>query len=452
MKSLGPKLMQLHVDYDPNSVQISKLNPENGGAESPTGLNPPAESQPNENDQSSPPANQSGGLIRPVWSTGFAWLGMPAISGLLQEAQDSPPQEPQSTKPGEQPAAADERTEAQENAPQETPRAQDQTETAPAETQESQPAQQEPPDANANQPQTPEQPALTADDQFVAKVQLTFAQPISRGSLINLLIAAAERTNQVTLEKPDILLSAPGVELDELSAKSKIWDVTLNIGREGDAKLVLDSLQADYNGQPYFPTISGVGGQIAAQTQWRAVAAIIASLLGLIVYVWVRFQNIAFGFGAVVSLIHDVLVALGAVALSYWLAGILGFAQVETVRISLPIIAAFLTLIGYSINDTIVVFDRIREVRGKRPELTAEMINISVSQTLARTILTTFLTLLAVIVLYLFGGESIHGFAYALLIGMIAGVYSTIFIASPVALWLMNRAMEKRAAQKAANK
>jgi SecD/SecF fusion protein len=229
---------------------------------------------------------------------------------------------------------------------------------------------------------------------------------------------------------------------------SNVWSVAINIGRESDAKLVLDALQADYNGKPYFPTISGVGGQIAAQTQWRALAAIIASLIGIVMYVWIRFQNVAFGFGAVVALIHDVLVALAAIAVSYWLAPFFGFAQVETFRISLPIIAAFLTLIGYSINDTIVVFDRIREVRGKRPELTEEMINISVSQTLARTILTTTLTLLAVLVLYLFGGESIHGFAYCLLIGMIAGTYSTIFIASPVALWLFNKMLKPKTAKK----
>ncbi len=113
--------------------------------------------------------------------------------------------------------------------------------------------------------------------------------------------------------------------------------------------------------------------------------------------------------------------------------------QIEGFRVSLPVIAAFLTLIGYSLNDTIVIFDRIREVRGKRSELTAEMLNVAISQTLSRTILTSGTTLLVIAILFFLGGESIHGFAFAILVGIITGTYSSIFIASPVLLWLMNR-------------
>ncbi|MCA9182693.1 MAG: protein translocase subunit SecDF, partial [Planctomycetales bacterium] len=102
-------------------------------------------------------------------------------------------------------------------------------------------------------------------------------------------------------------------------------------------------------------------------------------------------------------------------------------------------VAAFLTIIGYSLNDTIVVFDRIREVRGRNPKLTSDMINASVNQTLSRTLLTSGTTLLTLVVLYIFGGEGIHAFAFALLIGIIVGTYSSIFIASPVLLWLSNR-------------
>ena len=102
-------------------------------------------------------------------------------------------------------------------------------------------------------------------------------------------------------------------------------------------------------------------------------------------------------------------------------------------------IAALLTIIGYSLNDTIVVFDRIREVRGKRIEMTEEIINSSISQTLSRTILTSLTTFIVVAILYWFGGDAIHGFAFALVIGVIVGTYSSIFIASPTLLWLMNR-------------
>ena len=98
--------------------------------------------------------------------------------------------------------------------------------------------------------------------------------------------------------------------------------------------------------------------------------------------------------------------------------------------------AAFLVIIGYSLSDTIVVFDRIREVRGKSPDLTAEMINTSINQTLGRTLLTSLTTLIVVIILYIFGGKGIHGFAFALVVGVLVGTYSSIFVASPVLLWM----------------
>ena len=103
-------------------------------------------------------------------------------------------------------------------------------------------------------------------------------------------------------------------------------------------------------------------------------------------------------------------------------------------KIDLPTVAALLTLVGYSVSDTIVVFDRIREVRGKNPELTPEMINDSVNQTLSRTLLTAFATWLVVIVLYIWGGEGVHLFAFVMVVGVIVGTYSSIYIASPLLL------------------
>ncbi len=108
-------------------------------------------------------------------------------------------------------------------------------------------------------------------------------------------------------------------------------------------------------------------------------------------------------------------------------------------KINLPMVAAFLTIVGYSLNDTIVVFDRIREIRGKNPRLTSEMVNASVNQTLSRTLLTSLTTLIVVGILYVLGGEGIHGFAFCLMMGIIVGTYSSIYIASPVLLWLTNR-------------
>jgi SecD/SecF fusion protein len=129
------------------------------------------------------------------------------------------------------------------------------------------------------------------------------------------------------------------------------------------------------------------------------------------------------------------LVTIGALAISHWLAGPLGFLMVDDFKISLTVVAALLTIVGYSINDTIVVFDRIRELKGKSPHLTSEMINRSLNQTLSRTMLTSLTTLLVVLILYILGGESIHAFAFSLLVGITVGTYSSIFIAAPIVLW-----------------
>ena len=122
--------------------------------------------------------------------------------------------------------------------------------------------------------------------------------------------------------------------------------------------------------------------------------------------------------------------------------GILGF---EDFKINLPMIAALLTIVGYSLNDTIVVFDRIREVRGKNPSLDATMVNTSLNQTLARTLLTSLTTLIVVVILYAVGGEGIHGFAFCLVVGVVVGTYSSIFVASPVLLFLMKWTEKRKA-------
>ncbi len=119
--------------------------------------------------------------------------------------------------------------------------------------------------------------------------------------------------------------------------------------------------------------------------------------------------------------------------------------MIEPFKINLPIVAAFLTIIGYSVNDTIVVFDRIREVRGKDPRMTRQMVNDSTNQTLSRTLLTSFTVMLVVVILYIFGGEAIHGFAFALMIGVLTGTYSSIYVAAPILLWLIHpKAMRRQ--------
>ena len=139
-----------------------------------------------------------------------------------------------------------------------------------------------------------------------------------------------------------------------------------------------------------------------------------------------------------VCLIHDLFFTLGAIALCHYIhegmPTVANALMLQDFKIDLPAVAALLTLVGYSVNDTIVVFDRIREVRGKNPELTPQMINDSVNQTLSRTLLTSFATWLVVIVLYLWGGEGVHLFAFVMVVGIIVGTYSSIYIASPLLL------------------
>ena len=216
------------------------------------------------------------------------------------------------------------------------------------------------------------------------------------------------------------------------------WKVILPTDQT-NADQIMEQLKIDIASQPLWLSLSKIGSKVAGEMQQRAIAAILISLVFIVAYIWFRFQKVAYGLAAVVALLHDVMITLGVLALCHWLAGPLGFLMIEDFKIGLTEIAAFLTIIGYSLNDTIVVFDRIREVRGRSPRLTAQMINDSVNQTLSRTLLTSGTTLLTVLLLYVFGGEGIHAFAFALLIGVLVGTYSSVFIAAPVLLWISNR-------------
>jgi SecD/SecF fusion protein len=216
-----------------------------------------------------------------------------------------------------------------------------------------------------------------------------------------------------------------------------------------EAKSLLDVYSAQLAAEPVFPAASSIGPNVAGKAKQQAVFAIVVSLLAIIVYVWIRFQKVSYGVAAVVALVHDVLITLGFIALSSYFAeavpGLAAVLQIDPFKINLTVVAAFLTIIGFSINDTIVIFDRVREVRGKSPYLTADMVNVSVNQMLGRTFLTSFTVLMVVFILYFFGGETIHGFAFAMLVGLVSGVYSTIYIANPVVLWLSQKQEPKKA-------
>ena len=179
-------------------------------------------------------------------------------------------------------------------------------------------------------------------------------------------------------------------------------------------------------------SVESVGPKVGEELRSRARAAIGFSLVGMLGYIAVRFWPI-YGFAALVALFHDVFITLGVFSLTGR-------------EISLTVVAALLTLVGYSINDTIVVFDRVREnLRLMRRSDLGTIINASINQTLNRTIMTSGMTFLAVFSLYLFGGQVLQGFSFALVIGIIVGTYSSIAIASPIVLWWQSYLDRKKA-------
>ncbi|GHT18065.1 hypothetical protein FACS1894189_5260 [Planctomycetales bacterium] len=248
-------------------------------------------------------------------------------------------------------------------------------------------------------------------------------------------IGAAFR-NAVSTKLIDSEFSAPVITREGFVEGSQTafedWNLTFHTSKENLDK-ILNALKIEKDGTPNFPTSTTVGGSVARDTRIAGSAAVIASLMVIILYIWLRFHRLVYGIVAVVGLVHDVLIVLGLIALSAWITA--PFLQIEEFKIGLPVVAAFLTIIGYSINDTIILFDRIRENLGKSSVLTGSMINMAVNQTLSRTVLTSLTTFSVSLILYLFGGQGIHVFAFAMTLGVVFGTYSTIAICSPLLFW-----------------
>jgi preprotein translocase subunit SecF len=192
-------------------------------------------------------------------------------------------------------------------------------------------------------------------------------------------------------------------------------DATVDSSR----RLIVGALAAHYSNPGTVQKIESVGPTVGKQLEKQAALATLYSLIGMLIYLWFRFELI-YGVAAVVAVFHDTLITLGFFALT-------------DKELSLTVIAAILTLVGYSMNDTIVVFDRIREnLRLTRREPLADTVNRSINQTLSRTVLTSGLTFLTVLALYLFGGEVLNGFSFALVVGILIGTYSSIAVAAPM--------------------
>jgi SecD/SecF fusion protein len=202
---------------------------------------------------------------------------------------------------------------------------------------------------------------------------------------------------------------------------------------------ILNATKVTFESRPTPERLETFDAALAADTKARAFYAIVASWIAILLFLWFRFGSWTFGLAAVVCLIHDLCFTLGCIAVCHYLFDLPVFGsifQLSDFKIDLAAVAALLTLVGYSVNDTIVVFDRIREVRGKNPKLTEQMINDSVNQTLSRTVLASLTVFLVVGVLYFFGGEGVHLFSFVMVIGVLVGTYSSIYIASPLLLIL----------------
>ena len=178
---------------------------------------------------------------------------------------------------------------------------------------------------------------------------------------------------------------------------------------------MINNLNAEIN----FRRVENVGPKVSSELLQSGIIAISLSLIAMLFYIWIRFEW-QFSVGSIIALFHDVIITIGIFS-------------ILSLEINLSIIAAVLTIVGYSMNDTVVIYDRIRENLSKHTRLNiSEIANLSVNETLSRTIITSLTTLLALISIYILGGEILRGFAFAMILGVLIGTYSSIFVAAPV--------------------
>jgi preprotein translocase subunit SecF len=228
----------------------------------------------------------------------------------------------------------------------------------------------------------------------------------------------------------DKVASGATIQTYDDVSKNQVLVRLPHTGEGGDNQLssaaqsVLESLKANYGANPVLESSTEIVGPIVgAELRRKAVQLTVFGLLFQLIYIAFRFGGAVWGFAATVAVFHDVLITLG-------LLDIFGY------EITLNVIAALLTLVGYSVNDTIVIFDRVREnLKQRRKEPMAKLINDSVNQTLSRTLISSGTTFLTVLGLFLFGGEVLRGFGFTMVVGIIIGTYSTIYIAAPIVVW-----------------
>jgi len=252
---------------------------------------------------------------------------------------------------------------------------------------------------------------------FIAFKGLNYGIDFKGGTLIEL--------RSTNTDVSSIRNSLNDMNLGDVNVKKfgKEGDFLIKVEEQGDNNNLIpkikqklsDSLNSEIN----FRRVENVGPKVSAELLQSGIIAITLSLAAMLFYIWVRFEW-QFSVGAIVALFHDVVITLGVFSLL-------------SLEINLSIIAAVLTIVGYSMNDTVVIYDRVRENLGKYHKLEiANIANLSINETLARTIITSVTTLLALFSIFILGGEILRGFSFAMILGVFIGTYSSIFVASPI--------------------
>ena len=249
---------------------------------------------------------------------------------------------------------------------------------------------------------------------------LNFGVDFKGGTLIEV------RTENENIKLSDIRQSLLKMELADVNVKKfgkeKDFLIKIDISKTDDPnfiKAINDQLSSDLGSSVNFRRVENVGPKVSEELLEAGMLAISLSLVAMLFYIWIRFEW-QFSLGAIVALIHDVIITLG----------IFSFLSYE---INLSIVAAVLTIVGYSMNDTVVIFDRIRENLRKYTKIfISEITDTSINETLSRTLITSFTTLLALLSIFFFGGEILKGFSFAMILGVIIGTYSSIFVAAPI--------------------
>lgn len=271
-------------------------------------------------------------------------------------------------------------------------------------------------------------PPLTAD-QIKARIDRQQMAPKASGESVfhDFKVVSPQGPDQKT-SMAVILTADPTLAYDKDQAK---W-------RENVVKPMWQLINLSLNRPAQLQKINNFDAQVAGDTEQDALMSLILSALVIMAYIWLRFGTLKYGTATVVAMLHDTAMVIGAVGLAHWAVEGAPWAAaallIDPFRVNMTIVAAVLTVMSYSMIDTIVVFDRIRENRGKYGHLSRKIVNDSINQTLSRTLLTAGTTLVTVAGMYIVGGPGIHGFTFVLLVGILVGTYSSIAIASPILL------------------